>query len=128
MVSDTFNDCQTCGTAMKIRFDQIVYPMVLVLFKFNSKKHGDKRVTTILNTLTIGEFTYKLSGCVYGDNFHFVSLVRDFTNDTIYFYDGMKNNGQFTRFLGASFPGSIGGYQHNDAYYIRTDMCKHFAT
>jgi hypothetical protein len=40
----------------------------------------------------------KLFLCIYGEGSHFVTIVRDFSNNRLLYCDGMENNAQFVDF------------------------------
>ena len=52
---------------------------------------------------------YTPSACIYGDGSHFVSIVRDFSTDRLFFCDGMTNNAQFVEYKASAgkFPITI---------------------
>ena len=45
--------------------------------------------------LALRDTTYVLSGCIFGDGSHFVSIVRDFTSNRLFYCDGVTNNTKF---------------------------------
>jgi hypothetical protein len=51
-----------------------------------------------------------LSACIYGEGSHFVTIVRDFSNNRLLYCDGMENNAQFVEYkatTGGLFPVTI---------------------
>ena len=53
---------------------------------------------------------------------HFVSMVRDSSNNRILFHDGMANNAQFVESALDTFPGKLSDNMNLDsAFYVRSD-------
>ena len=74
--------------------------------------------------IQLGDTAYTLSACIYGEGSHFVTIVRDFSNNRLLYCDGMENNAQFVEYkatTGGLFPVTILRKTMQTAYYIRSE-------
>ena len=112
--------CPQCRTMRKTEIGLFSGPLILPTLVFGVKG------TTILSVpeiLHLRDYTYTLSACIYGDNSHFVSIVRDFSSDRLLFCDGMSNNAQFTEYKASAgkFPMAKDKMMLYRAYFVRSE-------
>ena len=67
----------------------------------------------------------KLSACIYGEGSHFVTIVRDFSNNRLLYCDGMENNAQFVEYKATReglFPVTLSRKEMQTAFYMRSEF------
>jgi hypothetical protein len=115
--------CKQCGANLNRTYDTFTTPLILhVMFDAMPAHLRNKNVKDVPDILRFGDASYVLSACSYGDGSHFVSLVRNFEDDHLYFCDGMENNAQYIRQTIISFPANLKSKQANTAYYIHAEF------
>ena len=118
--------CQTCLNNMISEIDLFSGALVIPIHVFVVQ--GKKSATftpleSIPEQLQLGDTAYTLSACIYGEGSHFVSIVRDFSTDRLFFCDGMTNNAQFVEYKATTgtFPVKISRKSIQMAYFIRSE-------
>ena len=84
----------------------------------------DMQLLSVPDILHLRDITYYTpSACIYGDGSHFVSIVRDFSTDRLFFCDGMTNNAQFVEYKASAgkFPITISRKRLVKAYLVRSE-------
>ena len=115
------HNCPTCGFKAKKHYDQFEAPL-MIFCKSQPNCRGKSR-TSLPDTIDVSGFSYTLSGCVYGNGHHFITMARDFGNGRVYICDGMENNAKYVELPQSSpkFPPKFGSMIIDTVFYIRSE-------
>jgi hypothetical protein len=123
--------CPKCNKRCSHKYDSFEGSMILIISRTdytsiasNSELESDfpnQDMNFLPDIIQISESTYRLSACIYGDNNHFISIVRDFNDGSMYFHDGMLNNSQFMEYEASNnnFPLIVNCKSFNEGYFIK---------
>jgi len=117
-------ECQECGRlCQKAEYSQVQGAVIISIRDQQTFGSRDTLSKPVPDQIQLGKTRYTLSGCIYGDDNHFISIVRDFSSDRMLFCDGATNNAQFMeRPTLTTFPGNVPFRKRlNTAFYVRSD-------
>ena len=115
--------CQECGNIChNAEYSQVQGALIIRILDFQTFHTVSTLSKPVPDQIQLGETSYTLFACIYGNRLHFVSMVRDFSNNRIFFHDGMANNAQFVERSLDTFPGELSDNMNLDsAFYVRSD-------
>ena len=119
--------CPQCLKKTRMEIELFSGSMIIAVDLYASWSRNTKNTPNLLSVpekLTLRDATYVLSGCIYGDGSHFVSIVRDFTSNRLFYCDGMTNNATFVDYKGSkenNFPMKHSTKRLAKSYFVRSE-------
>jgi len=114
--------CQQCLRMKETEIQLFSGPLIIPMHGYVIS--NDKTITkSVPEQLQLGDITYTLSACSYGEGAHFVSIARDFSSNRLLFCDGMANNAQFVEYKASTgkFPTRISRKELQQAFFVRSE-------
>ena len=120
--------CPTCQRKCKTEYSQFQGALVIRIIDYSHLLRENQLLEILPDEILLADTSYRLSACIYGDNCHFVTMVRDFSTNQVLICDGMSNDAKFIEhnsFI-KSFPAKLFEMRVNVTFFVRSDFSKDF--
>ena len=115
--------CPTCHRKCKTIYSQFQGALVIRIVDYSHLLKENELLEILPDEILLADTRYRLSACIYGDNCHFVTMVRDFSTNRVLICDGMSNDAQFIEHNSSikSFPAKLFEMRVNVTFFVRSD-------